>query len=99
MTIGPSGTFAYVAVVPESGIASLLSPRDTLFMARNSCGGLALSMVRDGQLVAAVGAISDVPLGDLIRVRIPADVIEEAERVYRRHDPEFEYGHLPGWSA
>ena len=52
-------------------------------------------MVRDGQLVAAVGAISDVPLGDLVRVRIPADVIEEAERVYRRHDPEFEYGHLP----
>jgi hypothetical protein len=52
MTIGPSGTFAYVAVVPESGIASLLSPRDTLFMARNSCGGLALSMVRDGQLWA-----------------------------------------------
>jgi len=36
-----------------------------------------------------------VPLGELVHVRIPSNVIEEGERVFRNYDPEFEFGHLP----
>jgi hypothetical protein len=88
-------TAASVAFHIDRAHTSVLSPGDTLFMARTACAGLALSIVRDGQLVAAAGATSAVPLGELVHVRIPSNVIEEGERVFRKYDPEFEFGHLP----
>jgi hypothetical protein len=72
-----------------------LWPRDRLCMTRTACGGLALSIIRDGQLVAAAGAVSAVPLGEFVHVRTPIDTIREAEEVLRKHDPEFEFGHMP----
>ena len=41
----------------DQAFAMVLSPRDMLFMARTGCGGLGVSIVRDGQLIAAVGAV------------------------------------------
>jgi hypothetical protein len=45
--------------------------------------------------VFAVGAVSAVPLGDGAIARIPSDLIEEAEGVFCRRDPEFELSELP----
>jgi hypothetical protein len=72
-----------------------LAPNDTFFVSRTSCGRLGLSIVRRGQLIAAAGALSTIPLGDLVRVRIPSDTILEAERVFQKSDPKFEFPHLP----
>jgi hypothetical protein len=66
-----------------------------LFMSATNCGRLAFSILRAGQLIASVGATSAVPLGKLVTVRIPFDVIREAERVFWKYDPEFNFGHLP----
>jgi hypothetical protein len=79
----------------DRALTMALSPGDMLCLARTACGGLALSIIRNGQLVAAAGAVSAVPLGDFIHVRTPSDIIEEAEKVFRKHDTEFEFGHLP----
>ena len=59
-----------------------LSPRDMLFMARTHCGGLGISIIRDGQLIAAVGAASAVRLGELVHVRIPSDTITSGSEPY-----------------
>jgi hypothetical protein len=86
---------ASVAFHVDQALTMALLPSDMLFLARTACGGLALSIVRDGQLVAAAGAVSAVPLGELVHVRIPIDEVREAEGVFRKSDPEFEFRELP----
>jgi hypothetical protein len=98
----PTLELSDAGITPDVRISSngrarprVLSPRDMLFMARTGCGGLGVSIVRDGQLIAAVGAASAVPLGELLHVRIPSDTITEAEGVFRKHDPKFTFPELP----
>jgi hypothetical protein len=79
----------------DRALTMALSPHDMLCLARTSSGGLALSIIRDGQLVAAAGALSAVPLGEFVHVRTPIDIIGKAEQVFRKHDPEFEFAHMP----
>lgn len=76
-------------------LTSRLLPSDQLFMARTGCGGLALSIVRGGQLVAAAGALSAVPLGENVRVSIPFEAGQAAERAFQEHDPTFELHEWP----
>jgi hypothetical protein len=64
-------------------------------MSRTPCGRLGLSIIRSGRLIAAAGALSAVPLGELVRVRIPSDTVRDAERAFRKSDPKFEFPHLP----
>jgi hypothetical protein len=86
---------ASVAFHLDQALTMVLSPRDALFMARTGCGGLGVSIVRDGQLIAAAGAVSAVPLGELVHVRLPSDTLAEAEAVFRKHDPEFAFPEWP----
>lgn len=51
-------------------LTNVLRPGDALFMSRTGCGGIGLSIVRGGTLVAAVGALSAVPHGQHVTVRI-----------------------------
>jgi len=88
-------TVASVAFHVDQALTSILAPGDMLFMSATNCGRLAFSILRAGQLIASVGATSAVPLGKLVTVRIPFDVIREAERVFWKYDPEFNFGHLP----
>lgn len=95
-----AATRDYAAVASASfhvdrALTMALRPHDMLCMARTSCGGLALSIIRGDQLVAAAGAVSEVALGQFVRVRTPTDTIKEAEEVFRKHDSEFAFGHLP----
>ena len=79
----------------DKALTMLLSPGDLLFLARTGCGGLALSIVRDGQLIVAAGAASNVSLGEPVHVRIPTDTVTDAERVFRKHDSGFRFPELP----
>jgi hypothetical protein len=79
----------------DRALMMALSPHDMLCLARTACGGLALSIIRNGQLVAAAGAVSAVPLGEFVHVRTPIDTIRAAEEVFRTQDPEFAFGELP----
>ena len=84
-----------VAFHVDQALTNALMAHDTLFMARTACGGLALSIVRDHRLIAAVGAASAVPLGETVSVRIPWDPVREAERVLQKHDAEFAFREYP----
>jgi len=62
----------------EKDLTSAFQPGDTLHMARTGCAGIALSLLRNGHLVFAAGAISAVPLGNNVTAALPLDLIEEA---------------------
>jgi hypothetical protein len=47
------------------------------------------------QLVAAAGAVSQVPLGSDVRVGHPRDLVQEAEAVFKVRDPEYEMPEYP----
>lgn len=44
------------------------SPGDRLYVVRTGCGGIGLSLLHEGQLVVALGAVTRVPLGNGIQV-------------------------------
>jgi hypothetical protein len=45
--------------------------------------------------VAAAGALTVVPLGNGVEVRLPRDLISTAESVFQERDPEFEFIEQP----
>lgn len=67
---------------------------DVLHVARTANAGLGLSIARGTRLVAAIGAVTAVPCHD-VSISEPRDAINEAERVFRRLDPEFEFRERP----
>lgn len=76
-------------------LISALRPRDVLNMTRTRGCGLGLSVIRDGELVVAVGAVMAVPLGNNVEVQIPSDLVDEVEAVFKKRDPDFELTELP----
>jgi hypothetical protein len=56
---------------------------------------MGVSIIRDGQLLAAAGAVTAVPLGDSVHARIPCDVASAAEATFKRVDPHFAFRELP----
>lgn len=52
-------------------------PGDAWHLVRTDCGGLGLSVVREGRLVAAIGAVSKVPLGLDLQARVVAPDSDE----------------------
>ena len=79
----------------DSALSTLLQPRDRVFFGRTDCGGVGMSVVRDGRLVVAVGAVSSVPLGDHVRVHTPHQLVVEGERPFKGIDPDFHFPELP----
>jgi hypothetical protein len=68
---------------------------DILHLARTHSGGLGLSLLRDGRLVLAVGAVSAVPLGDKVRVTGAGGLAHDLQSLYQERDPTFELVEYP----
>lgn len=68
---------------------------DEVHISRTANAAIGLSILRDGELLAAVGAITAVPLGRGIAASIPRDLIEAAEAVFRQRAPAFAFRELP----
>ncbi len=79
----------------DRSLISRLQAGDLLYVARTGCGGVGLSVLRDGRLVVAVGAVTSVPLGSTVDARCPHEVITEAESLFRKLDSTFEFCELP----
>ena len=76
-------------------LTAMLRAGDALHISRTPCAGLGLSILRGGQLVAAAGAVSAVPLGPVISVRHPAELVRQAEAIFRQRDPEYHMRDFP----
>src|SRR5258708_7954694 len=79
----------------DRALTNAFRPGDMLYLTRTGCGGLGLSAVRAGRLVAAVGVVTAVPLGESVSVRIPVEVVREAEHLFEKLDREFRFPELP----
>jgi len=73
----------------------MLREGDLLYMSRTPCGGVGLSVIRGDELIAAAGAITQVPLGRGESARLPGDLIRQAEAVFRSRDPKYEMRSYP----
>jgi hypothetical protein len=87
---GCSASFYIDRELPRNFVAG-----DTLHLARTSCGGLGLSLLRGEQLVLAVGAISSVPLGEDFRTISPLEWVHKIESLFQNSDPTFELYNYP----
>jgi hypothetical protein len=90
-----NATVAETSFILDQGVISALRPRDLLHMVRTGCGGIGVSAIRSDQLIFAVGAITQVPLGSDFEARIPSDLVCEAEDIFRRRDRRFEFAEYP----
>ncbi len=76
-------------------ITSRFTPGDLLYLSRTSCAGLGLSLIRNNELLLACGAVTYVHLGPHVNVTHPFELVREAERVFRKGDPTFEFREFP----
>jgi len=67
----------------------MLRDRDMLYMSRTSCGGVGLSVLRQGELIGAAGAVTHVPLGRGQSVGLPLDLIRQAESIFQGRDASY----------
>jgi hypothetical protein len=78
----------------DQTLTAALRPGDSIRVVRSHLGGLALSIMRGHELVAAAGAVTALPLGPVV-ARIPRELIEGALDVFRPTDPDFEFREWP----
>jgi hypothetical protein len=88
-------TLSSAAFYVDRNITSLLKPGDLLYLSRTSCAGLALSLLRNDELILAAGAVTAVHLGRHVKVMYPLELVREAEGVFRKSDPTFEFAQTP----
>ena len=50
---------------------------------------IGLSVIREGKLICAIGAVYSVPLGHGVAASFPAAMIEEAEAIFQKLDPTY----------
>lgn len=70
-------------------LIAMLRENDSFHISRTPRGGLGLSVIRDGNLIAAVGAVSYVPLGPDVSVHTPGDLVAQAEKIFQARDPNY----------
>jgi hypothetical protein len=73
----------------DKALTSCMRAGDEMHLSRTGSGDLGLSVLRQGELVVAVGAITAVPLGREVLARIPTDLVSSVETVFRRVDSDF----------
>ena len=73
---------------------SALKPGDLLYIARTSCGGVGLSVIRDNELFYAAGVVTAVPLTN-VEARVLFDLTDLAQAPLQERDGEFELPEVP----
>ena len=74
---------------------AVLRPGDTVNLSRTGSGGIGVSVIRGGTLLAAAGAVANVPLGGDFSARYPRELLRRAEDMIRAADPHFHFAHQP----
>jgi hypothetical protein len=79
----------------DKALTNRLRPGDLVHVARSHNGGVGLSVIRDDELMVAIGAISLVPLGSRVTAGVPWDLVERAEAIFEERSSEFEFREWP----
>jgi hypothetical protein len=73
----------------------MLRADDALYIADGPRGGIGISVLRKGELVAAAGRVSCVPLGARVKVGAPGDLISQAQAIFRTRDATYDMWECP----
>jgi hypothetical protein len=79
----------------ERRMTTRLCAGDLVHIRTTHCGGLGISILRSGALLAAAGAVCAVPLGHDVIARYPHELFDKALAVIRRQYPDFEWHESP----
>ena len=79
----------------DRALITTLRAGDEIHISRTCVAGLALSILRGGELVAAAGAVTAVPLGRDLTARPPSDLIQQVEAIFRTRDPDYKMRESP----
>ena len=82
-------------VYVNRSMALALRPGDVLAIARNSCAGNGVSVLRDNDLMIACAAVISVPLGKDVAARGAGEQMQRAEAVFKQVDPTFTLAEIP----
>ena len=88
-------TISAISFHVDRDLIFLLHPGDDLHISRTSCAGLGLSIVRHSKLLAAVGAVTAVPLGDDFHAHLPSGLVEKTAAVFAKAGPESQFRDKP----
>ena len=88
-------TVAEASMHVDRAVISRCRPGDLIHIARTACAGLGLSIIREGELIVAVGAVTAVPLGREVSAVIPMDLVDAVAALCRQRDPECEFPARP----
>lgn len=84
-----------ISFAVDSALLRTLRANDHVHIVRTWHGGIGLSIVREGELVAAVGAVTKIPLGSGVSAYLPRDRVREAEQLFQGQDSEFFFPEWP----
>jgi hypothetical protein len=87
-------TVAAASFTVDQSLTNALRTGDYLHLGRTACGGLGISIVRDGELLAAAGSVGAVPLGN-VTVGVPDGFMEDLEAVLQKHGLDRPFGSFP----
>jgi hypothetical protein len=73
----------------------MLRPGDVVNITRTYHRGVGFSVLRDGELVVGVGAVTEVPLGSTVMADHAGDLVREAAKIFRTRDPEYQTAEWP----
>ncbi len=90
-----NATAAAISLHVDCGLTAQLQPGDDIHISRTACACLGLSIVRGGRLLAAIGAVSAVDLGEDFQVLSPYQLVQEAARIFQEEDREFRFSEAP----
>jgi hypothetical protein len=79
----------------DRALVASLRAGDTLHLVRTASADLGISVLRDRQLVVAVGAVTCVPLGDDLTVSTPWDLFNKAQELFVTRDSRFHFREAP----
>jgi hypothetical protein len=88
-------TVSSISFYVDRDLIAQLQPGDDLHMSRTACGGLGLSILRQGELVVAVGAVTAVNLGNDFEAFSAYELAAKASRIFQKVDSGFCFAEMP----
>lgn len=95
LTASPPALVSSASFSVDRELIRMLRPGDVVNIVRTIHRGVGFAVLRDGELVVGVGAVSDVPLGSCVKADYAGDLVQQAAEMYRARDPEYQTSEWP----
>ena len=88
-------TISSISFYVDRNLIRQLRPGDEVHISRTPCACLGLSIIRMGELVAAIGAVTAVDLGKDFKAILLYHLLQQASQIFKKVDPAFSFPECP----